>query len=213
MEEPDRGGIARIVRRVAIMALAASCVSCFEAEVPGEVASTRSCPEGESCVSTAGLHFTGSIPEDLWAGTLTSPRIHPTAVGGTQGISFSRTLGDVVVTAEPAGIFEVVAQTATGVTLRGVSAGSATLSVRDASGRLYDRITLRAAEIEAIGLHPWDDDAVFSSEISPAVGWAFFPGSGEVTVVIALEGADGERLIDDAMAPVAAEGMSAPRWR
>ena len=199
--------VLRIARRIGVALIAASWLACIE--VPGEVAETGTCPEGESCVSTegeAGLRFSGEVPDDLIYATAGAPRIYPTAVGGTQRIWFGTTLADAQVTAEPSSVLVVESQGESSFVVRGISAGSATVSVRDPSGGLYDRITLQVAEVESIVLRPVAYD--FGPPGSPDLEWSFFRDGGEVTVIFALQSAAGERLVDRSALPVASEGVA-----
>lgn len=204
MEGQRRARVSRIARRLGVTVIAASWLACVE--VPGEVAETGTCPEGESCVSTEGLRFRGAVPDDLRYTHLASPRIYPTAVGGTQRISFSHARRDAEVTAEPPAVLAIEEQDEWGFVVRGISVGSATVSVRDASGALYDRITLQAAVVESIALRPSTPDR--DPVGSPDLDWSFFRGGGEVTVVFALESATGERLIDESALSVASAAVA-----
>jgi len=166
------------------------------------------CPEGETCsdATPSGLHFDGARIRSH-AFDFGAADARATAVGGVQTYDISRGLEPLELewTADSRGALAVDHVGASSAAVRGVSAGTSLLRIVDPeTGELYDRTEIAAAPIASVGIVAVDEILL------PGAGRLAIAAGARPVVGIALEDADGERLIDEALT-VDATGASLER--
>ncbi len=180
------------MRAPAAFALSVTLVACG---TPGDRVAwfSEGCPKGEICSSKTpyGLYLSGSA-FDRWDGP-----VAPTVVGGAQTIS-AQYSGGFTAALEDEAILALGPVLPPTLQLRGVSAGSTRLRLRDpGSGELLDRFTLDAREVTAIELVPWSAYSTPTCEDGPQ-DVVMLAGSSTIRLGARVWGGD-ERLADESL--------------
>ncbi len=168
-------------------ALAGGAVGC---DTPGERAATGDCPPTEDCseVTPDGLYFRGAPLGGV------GQSVKRTAVGGTQTVtvligrsSETRTefLQPFEATVDPPLAVEPRQQAVLELTAEAVGQGYLRIANPD-SGELFDRVLVRAAEIDRVSLAPLD----YPSD-------ALLYAGGQTVLVARLQSEADDRLVDE----------------
>ncbi|MEO5726340.1 MAG: hypothetical protein ABI134_27075, partial [Byssovorax sp.] len=150
------------------------------------------CPAGETCSdqTPSGLNFLGATTTDSFGGA-----IGVTAVGGTQVLTVLDGPASFDVTSSDFAVVSISSVSPPNIIVTGGSTGSALVRVdQSATNNLLDQVSVDVAKLDKATLLPSELSVIEPQNTT----WALLAG-GTAPLMVRLEAANGERLVDESM--------------
>lgn len=150
------------------------------------------CPAGETCSdqTPSGLNFLGATTTDSFGGT-----VGVTAVGGTQILTVLDGPASFDVTSSDFNVVSISAVSPPNIFMTGEAAGSALVRLDEsATNDLLDQVSIDVAKLDKVTLLPSELSVIEPENTT----WALLAG-GTAPLMVRLEAANGERLVDESM--------------